>query len=112
MEPDPTIDRATFEELIGRYQNRVLKKALSWARQPFDAADIVQNTYLRAWASRHTLVNLEAFGRWIEVICQRECWRASHRTREIALEDVVEPIGAVPETERAGTALPQVFCPV
>jgi RNA polymerase sigma factor (sigma-70 family) len=72
------IDRETFEELTRMYHRRVLKKALVQTRDYHLAVDVVQDTFLRAWINRGSLRSISAFGRWVEVICQRECWQA-HR---------------------------------
>ncbi len=75
------ISRETFAELVRMYHHRVLKKALSLSNDPHAAADIVQETWLRAWTNRHALRDITAFGRWVEVICQREAWALLRRSR-------------------------------
>lgn len=75
------ISREEFTALVDLYHRRVLKKAMSCLGNSQWVADVVQNTYMKAWINRHSLINKEAFGRWIEVICQHECWRACKKEK-------------------------------
>ena len=69
------------------YHRWVLKKALSLSSDPHTASDIVQGTWLRAWSNRHAVRDITAFGRWVEVICQREAWMVLRQSH------AVEPLG-------------------
>lgn len=102
---DTTISRGTFEELTRMYHRRVLKTALSLTRDHHLAADVVQNTFLRAWTKRHTLRDVYAFGRWIEVICRRECqaeWKSNER--EQPLDETAEASLAEHDDRNSGLA--------
>ena len=100
------INREEFTELINLYHRRVLKKALCMLDNPRMAADVVQNTYLKAWINRHSLLNKSAFGRWIEIICQHECWRVSKKEKfDLPLQDLSNELAASEHEELDNGAL-------
>ncbi len=64
-------DRAAFAELVGRHQRLVLALVRRYARSPDDAADLVQQSFLRAFAAagrvfpRMRLGEQGAFRAWL-----------------------------------------------
>jgi len=66
----------------------VYRFALSLTRDPSDAEDVVQETYLRAYRSWHTFQNGSDGRRWLFTICRNVFLRSRERNRhEVELED-------------------------
>src|SRR5262245_11931367 len=69
------------------WMNDVYRFALSLTRDPSDAQDIVQETYLRAYRSWHTFEQGTDCRRWLFTICRNAFLRSRQQTRH-----EVEPI--------------------
>jgi RNA polymerase sigma-70 factor (ECF subfamily) len=70
------------------WMDDVYRFALSLARDPADAEDIVQETYLRAYRSWDTFEPGSDCRRWLFTICRNAFLRSRERHhREVALED-------------------------
>lgn len=78
-------DRAAFEELVRATARLLWAYAYGLVRDPFRTEDVVQETYLRAWASRGELRDPGAFRAWLFSIARRLAWR----TREAARREVL-----------------------
>lgn len=63
-------DREAFESLIRRYGRLVYAKAYSMLHHREEAEDIVQETFLKAWASRDSLKEPEKFPQWVVSIAR------------------------------------------
>jgi len=77
----------------------VYRFALSLTRDPADAQDIVQETYLRAYRSWHTFVPGSDCRRWLFTICRNAFLRSRQQTRlEVeAIDGDAESIAAARE---------------
>jgi RNA polymerase sigma-70 factor (ECF subfamily) len=85
-------DRQAADERFARealpWMEDVYRFALSLARNPADAEDIVQETYLRAYRSWHTYQPGSDARRWLFTICRNVFLRSRERQRlEVAVED-------------------------
>jgi RNA polymerase sigma-70 factor, ECF subfamily len=83
-------ERATlsFEDDALRCLDDVARFALSLTRAPDDADDLVQETYLRAFRSRHTWKDGSDMRRWLFTICKNVFLRVNERVRDqVALDD-------------------------
>lgn len=74
MESNSLLDRLKFDELIRKHYGLVLRTASRPLRDMEAAADVAQNTFLKAWTARKRLRNQDAFVPWILTICRREAW--------------------------------------
>lgn len=82
------IARAVFDEAALACLEHVERFARSLARQPADAEDLVQETYLRAFRSRHTFKPDGNMRRWLFTICKHVFLRLHERgSREVVSLD-------------------------
>ena len=70
-----------FAELALPWMDDVYRFALSLTRDPSDADDVVQETYLRAYRSWHTFLPGSDPRRWLFAICRNVFLRSRERVR-------------------------------
>ncbi len=70
-----------FARLALPFMDDVYRFALSLTRDPSDADDVVQETYLRAYRSWHTFLPGSDPRRWLFAICRNVFLRSRERTR-------------------------------
>ena len=58
-------DERAFGELIGRYESKVYSLALKMLRNPEDAEDVLQDTFLRAYRGIKSFQGNSTFSTWI-----------------------------------------------
>ena len=68
-------DRGAFEELIRATARLVWASVYGQVRDPAWTEDIVQETYLKAWASIAELKDPSSFRAWLLTIARRLSWR-------------------------------------
>jgi RNA polymerase sigma-70 factor, ECF subfamily len=77
---------AAFEELVYRYEGRVYRFVLYSCRNPEDALELTQDTFVRVFQALATFRTEEAFAPWLFTIARRKCidrYRsAGNRVRE------------------------------
>ena len=83
---------STKDETFARYaipwMDDVYRFALSLTRDPSDAQDTVQETYLRAYKSWHTFDQASDCRRWLFTICRNAFLRSRQQTRhEVEVTD-------------------------
>jgi len=92
-----------FETLYRRYVADVYHYALALLRNPADAEDVTQTTFLNAYRAYQNGVEVEKPQNWLikitHNVARSRYAHASRRVREVPLEDHVEQL-AVPEEER------------
>lgn len=86
-----------FEELVRRYEKRVYAVALRSSGCPEDAADIVQEVFLRAWRSIESFRGDSGFSTWLFRITMNLC--VDHARHKHA-QPQTQPIMTEDETER------------
>lgn len=75
-------ERGAWEELVTRYGGLVRRVVSTYRLQQADAADAVQNTWLRALERLDSVRDPERLGGWLATTADRECLallRRSHR---------------------------------
>jgi RNA polymerase sigma-70 factor (ECF subfamily) len=130
--PSPGPRDAAFEREALPWLDDVYRFALSLTRDPSDADDVVQETFLRAYRSWHTYAPGSDCRRWLFTICRNAFLRSRERERPtVDIEDVErDVIGAgqvyaaaleegytdlfarmdvIPAIERAVDELPEPF---
>jgi RNA polymerase sigma-70 factor, ECF subfamily len=90
-----------FDHLVRRYRRALLRAACNKLGDPQWAEDVVQETFLAAFASRHTFDPRFSFRTWVWTIllnlCRRQWKRRESRPRETPLvETALSGTGADP----------------
>jgi RNA polymerase sigma factor (sigma-70 family) len=92
-----------FEILYRRYVKDVYHYALALLRNPADAEDVTQTTFLNAYRAYQQGIEIEKPHNWLIKICHNVARtryaRASRRVKEVPLEDHVDQL-AVPDSDR------------
>src|SRR6478609_8101924 len=92
-----------FEILYRRYVKDVYRYALALMRNPADAEDVTQTTFLNAYRAYQRGIEIEKPQNWLikiaHNVARTRYARASRRVKEVPLEDHVEQL-ALPEADR------------
>jgi RNA polymerase sigma factor (sigma-70 family) len=92
-----------FEELYRRHVADVYRYALAILRNPADAEDVTQTTFMNAYRAFRRGVEIDKPQNWLikiaHNVARTRYARASRRVKEVPLEDHVEQL-AVPDEER------------
>jgi RNA polymerase sigma-70 factor, ECF subfamily len=83
-------DTALYEVLMRRYNQRLFRIARSILRDDDEAEDVIQDTYVRAYASLHQFAGRAKFSTWLVKIAIHEA--SSRLRRRKRIEDV--PVSA------------------
>ena len=86
-------DASAFEELVCRYDRKVLSIALSFTHDPDDAKDVYQETFLRVYRALPGFEFGSEFSTWLHRIVVNVCLNYKQhaaRTPSTPLEDVSE----------------------
>jgi RNA polymerase sigma-70 factor, ECF subfamily len=87
-------DTAFYEVLMRRYNQRLFRIARAILRANDEAEDVVQDTYVRAYASLHQFAGKAKFSTWLAKIAMHEALARSRKRKRI--ED--SPAGADQES--------------
>lgn len=66
-------DEQSFSQLYYEYYQKVYALALQTVKNPADAEDVLQTTFIKAWRNLGSLQNPAAFNTWIQRITLNEC---------------------------------------
>jgi len=92
-----------FEILYRRYVKDVYRYALALLRNPADAEDVTQTTFLNAYRAYQKGIEIEKPQNWLikiaHNVARTRYARASRRVKEVPLDDHVEQL-ALPEADR------------
>ena len=84
-------DKKSFDLLVLKYQNRIAKLVLRYVREPSDAMDVTQETFLKAYRALANFRGDSAFYTWLYRIAintaKNHIVSQSRRPSEIHLED-------------------------
>jgi RNA polymerase sigma-70 factor (ECF subfamily) len=86
-------DTAAFEELVCRYDRKVLSIARSFTRDPDEANDIYQEVFLRVYRALGKFEFESEFSTWLHRIAMNVCLdhkRAAGRATRESIEDIPE----------------------
>ena len=86
-------DMAAYQELVRRYQKKVFRVISSYHRDPDDAMEVLQDTFLKIYTSRQTWERKHSFSAWlyrIAINASIDRYRRRGRDRTSSLDDVVE----------------------
>lgn len=107
-------DQSAFELLMRRYNRRLYRIARSTLRNPSEAEDVLQDSYLLAYQSLHRFRGEASVATWLSRLVLNECYgrlRRDHRRQNVVpivsapteLDGVADGADALPErvTDRA-----------
>ena len=97
-------DVAAFEELLGRYEDKLYRLAMRFVRNENDAQEILQDVFLSAWRNLPGFEGRAQFGSWmyrVTVNAALMFLRARNRHPEVMLDDV-EPAVLHKGAEQSG----------
>jgi RNA polymerase sigma-70 factor (ECF subfamily) len=97
-------DYAAFEELLGRYEDKVFRLAFRILRNETDAKEILQETFVSIWRKLDTFKGDSQFGSWVYRIATNAALmrlRSHRRHPEVSTEEL--PIGYL---DNYGTPMP------
>lgn len=87
-------DAAAFESIMRRYNQRLYRLARSILRDPFEAEDVVQEAYVRAYLKLADFRGPSGFSAWLSRIAMNEALgRLRQRGRVISLEEHMDQAG-------------------
>jgi RNA polymerase sigma-70 factor (ECF subfamily) len=89
-------DRGAFDVLVTRYERRIYRLGVRMSRNPADAEEIAQETFLRAHRSLGTFEGGSRFGTWLYRIALNEALmrrRAARRRPTDSLDALVSSRG-------------------
>jgi RNA polymerase sigma-70 factor, ECF subfamily len=96
-------DFAAFEQLVGRYGDKVYRLAFRFVRNETEAKEIVQDTFLSVWRKLDTFKGDSQFGSWVYRVAANAALmrlRSQRRHPEISTEelpvDFLDTYGQVP----------------
>jgi RNA polymerase sigma-70 factor (ECF subfamily) len=78
----------SFEALVYRFESRVYRFVLQICRRPADAAEITQDTFVRAFSSLHQFDPKFSFASWIFSIARNKCIDFHRRSKHVSAEPV------------------------
>jgi RNA polymerase sigma-70 factor (ECF subfamily) len=93
----------SFEQLVRRYENQIFNFLRQFTRNPHDAEDLTQETFVKAYRSLHRYRPSLAFAPWLFVIARRTA--ASHFRSASQFEEL--PVDSEAAEETPATALEQ-----
>jgi RNA polymerase sigma factor (sigma-70 family) len=82
-------DQRSWGEIVERYGGMVRSVVASFRLADADAADAVQNTWLRAVERLHTVREPERFGGWLKTTARRECLALTSGARREQPDDAL-----------------------
>ncbi|PYU89271.1 MAG: hypothetical protein DMG08_22085 [Acidobacteria bacterium] len=86
-------DMSAYQELIRRYQKKVYRVISSYHRDPADAMEVLQDTFLKVYTSRSTWERRTSFAAWlyrIAINASIDRYRRRSKGRTSSLDQVPE----------------------
>lgn len=65
-------DERSFTAVVDHYWNKIYSIALIFTKSPDLSQDILQETFLKVWARRHTLGDIRKFDAWLFILARNE----------------------------------------
>ena len=101
-------DEQSFAQLYNIYYQKIYALALTTTKNPTDAEDVLQITFLKAWQNISGLQNVEAFNTWIQRIAINESNTLLGKRKPNISLDNDEDDNPVPELE-SDLMLPEAY---
>jgi RNA polymerase sigma-70 factor, ECF subfamily len=85
-------DRWAFEQLVDRHQHRLFTLAARLLGSPDEAADAVQEAFIRAWLGLSSFRQGARFSTWLYRICLNAVHDQRTKRPTAPLDEVAEPV--------------------
>jgi RNA polymerase sigma-70 factor, ECF subfamily len=85
-------DRWAFEQLVDRHQHRLFTLAARLLGSPDEAADAVQEAFIRAWLGLSSFRHGARFSTWLYRICLNAVHDQRTKRPTAPLDEVAEPV--------------------
>ena len=85
------MDIREYKQITTLYLDNVYRVALSGCRNPADAEDVTQNTFIKLWERQESFEDLEHARKWLIRVAINEChslWRTPWMKKTTYLENV------------------------
>ena len=85
------MDIREYEQITILYSDDVYRVALSGCKNPADAEDVTQNTFIKLWERQEPFEDLEHARKWLIRVTVNEChslWRTPWMRKTTYLEEV------------------------
>ncbi|RME55910.1 MAG: sigma-70 family RNA polymerase sigma factor, partial [Deltaproteobacteria bacterium] len=86
-------DREAFDELVGRYKNRITNYVYSIVRDREAAVDVAQETFIRVFYKAHTFRGMVQFSTWLYRIATNLAINETRRRKRHPTHSLDEPGG-------------------
>ena len=97
-----------FEHIYSMFKDKVYALSLSTLKNPYDAEDATQQTFIRVYENLNSLNDLNAFNTWIQRIAINESMMILRKRKvDLSLDD--EAVGAAAEQIEDIFLLPQAY---
>jgi RNA polymerase sigma factor (sigma-70 family) len=86
-------DMEAYQELIRRYQKKVFRVIATYHRDPEDAMEVLQDTFLKLYTARQTWERRSSFSGWlyrIAINASIDRYRRDERKKTSSLDEIVE----------------------
>jgi RNA polymerase sigma-70 factor (ECF subfamily) len=82
---------ASFEELVSRYERRIYAFVTQSCRNGMDAAEITQETFVKAFQAIEQFDSKRSFAAWLFTIARRKCVDHFRTLRPFSEDNIPEP---------------------
>lgn len=95
-------DKKAFDSIVDKYYNILFHMALGIVRSGWDAFDVCQETFIKAYSSLHTLKDPSSFRSWISRILVNNCNDHFRRNKMTVPIENIETEGFIEERTEEG----------
>ncbi|HOM01799.1 MAG TPA: RNA polymerase sigma factor [Acetivibrio sp.] len=92
-------DKRAFDKIVQRYHNELYYTALGIVKSGWDALDICQETFLKAFSSLDTLKDVSKFRAWINRILINKCNDNFRKKKQFTVVDFIENEGFIEDSK-------------
>ncbi|PIS26868.1 MAG: RNA polymerase sigma factor [bacterium (Candidatus Stahlbacteria) CG08_land_8_20_14_0_20_40_26] len=92
-------DEVAFEQIVRKYEHRVLNTIYRYIGKSDEAEDIAQEVFIKVWHHAKSFKGKSKFSTWLYRIVVNQClnYRSKHKERLASLDEIMEQ-GKTPES--------------
>ncbi len=92
-------DEVAFEQMVKKYEHRVLNTIYRYIGKSDEAEDITQEVFIKVWHHAKSFKGKSKFSTWLYRIVINQCldYRSKHKERLASLDEIMEQ-GKTPES--------------